>query len=163
MAVRTQTSNSIPCGSHPDPLTDAKLAEYRKMIDGATGEVRDILEQLYACVMAWWELPESKRQATLWNYFDHATNKEVHLQETPLEAEHIAKLDAVTPWMREILSMRQVLDALPGMARREDGKLVVDDPAAYAFRNMAANLAWHATEITLDREPCTNDKFVPIA
>jgi len=63
------------------------------------------------------------------------------------QAEHVKALWDVTPWMRE-------LDLLSNIAGSG-----VFDRLKGPIRDAAFHLLWHAKEITLDREPITQDKL----
>jgi hypothetical protein len=72
--------------------------------------------------------------------------KDTLYDEVPLEQKYVEALDSVTPWMRELNTLSTVngdgpLDKLP------NGEL----------RDAAFHLLWHAKELTLDREPLTQD------
>ena len=123
-------------------------------------ETKEAISALLACVSAWWELPASTRTDEFRVQVpDRDSAGQVkrnkkgapirhtrNIIEKPLEAEHVEVLDGVTPWMRELNTLSTpagdgLLDQLP------PGEL----------RNAAFHLLWHCKEITLDREPLTND------
>lgn len=134
---------TIPVACFAPPLNDALLARYETHIAAVDDdELRDCLRTLYRCVAAWWQLPDSTRPAKRWEFDRGKTLGE----EVPLEDEHVEALWEVTPWMRELLAMEPLLDAIP-----------VAQPD---LRNMAFHLLWHCKEITLDREPMTTERLM---
>lgn len=142
------TSPSLPVACFAPPLTDEKLASYRALADSCPdAEVRDALGTLLACVAAWWELPESAR-TDVQRWAIRHRGKDVTFPVVPLEAEHVAALWDVTPWMRELNTLSNSKDT--GLFDRLDrGEL----------RDAAFHLLWFAKELTLDREPVTADKL----
>lgn len=146
MAKPVVTSPKIPVACFAPPLTDELLAAYRAIITHvANGEIRDAMDACLKCVEAWWALPESTRQdVERWATLHKGAEKTYTV--TPLEEAHIASLFDVTPWMRE-------LDTLSNSA----GTGLFDGIPAGDVRNAAFHLLWYAKEITLDREPVTQD------
>lgn len=154
---------SFPVACFAPPLTDELLGRYRELVDGLDpSETKEALASLLACVAAWWALPESTRtdgrRLALQVPVKDAAGQVVYdergapvreartIVERPLEADHVQALFDVTPWMRELNTLSTpagdgLLDALP------PGEL----------RNAAFHLLWHVKEITLDREPLTQD------
>jgi hypothetical protein len=61
--------------------------------------------------------------------------------------------------MHECQAYRKLFEALPTGRQNADGSGPIVDQAACDLRNAAFHLLWHAMEITLDREPLTNDKL----
>lgn len=145
--MQPRAANQIPVACLAPPLTDQKLAAYKKLISAQpAGEVRDALETLLKCVEAWWALPESKGEpAGRWQV--RHKGKTLAVPERKLDPEHVQALDAVTPWMRE-------LDLLSN--NRDTGLF---DGLKGELRNAAFHLLWFAREITLDREPMTQDSL----
>ncbi len=141
-------SNTIPVACFAPPLSDETLAQYAALIGGLPAEraeLADALRQCLACVQAWWALPESSLRGKRWQLRNTATGQDVEYLETPLEAAHIQALWDVTPWMRELLAIEPLFDAIP-LGEKQ-------------LRDAAFHLLWHAKEITLDREPLTKDKL----
>lgn len=142
------TTNQIPTACFAPPLTDEKLAEYKRLASGCQdAEVKDAMETLLKCVEKWWELPESKRKDGDRFSIVHK-GKKANYEVTPLEEDHVKELWEVTPWMRELNLLSNgadngLFDKIPG------GSL----------RNAAFHLLWLCKEITLDREPLTQDKL----
>jgi hypothetical protein len=183
------TSPTIPTACFAPELNDNMLARYRELIENLDAveqaELKDALLICLVCVEAWWELPVSKRtDGDRYAIKHRGTNTSFVV--TPLEEQHVAYLWEVTPWMRELLAMEPLFDALPSGTicvgqkvvgveqaehKLESGVIVpyerftkvddirVVDEAAYELRNAAQHLLWHAKEITLDREPLTQDKL----
>lgn len=143
------TKDKLPVACFAPPLTDALLARYKAVVEHSpmSAEVRDAMASCLRCVEAWWELPESGRRGDLWKTVHRG--KEVEFEVKPLEKEHVAALDAVTPWPRE-------LDTLS--TPKADGLF---DSLEGEVRDVAFHLLWHAKEIALDREPVTQDKLAP--
>lgn len=140
------TTTAIPVACFAPPLTDEKLAAYTSLIEStdATSQVGDALRQCLACVKAWYALPVSTRTDVIRFTTIHKGN-ELTYAITPLEKEHVTALWDVTPWMTELNTYSNthetgLFDALSG-----------------DLRNCAFDLLWHAKEITLDREPLTQD------
>lgn len=138
---------TIPVACFAPPLTDELLANYETLVatlPAERAELKDAMQQCLACVKAWWELPASTR--TDGETFDirHRGEKRKYTV-TPLESEQVQRLWDVTPWMRELVAIEPLFDALP-LAEKE-------------LRDAACHLLWHAKEITLDREPLTSDKL----
>lgn len=134
----------IPHACLAPPLTDELLTTYQAMVSTIDdAEVKDGFQQCLSCCEAWWKLPESNLEGIKLNVTNHGTYEIKSLQ-----SDHIVLLDSTTPWMRELKTLSNesatgVFDKLPN-----------DD-----LRNAAFHLLWHAMELSLDREPCTNDKL----
>lgn len=124
------------------PLTDELLEEYRTLAEGAEGEVGDAMQQLLACVEAWWEAEESEEKSL---GFLAVNGRSIDV--VPLSKELVQQLWDSTPWMRE-------LNALS--TPKDDGLF---DSLQGDLRNAAFHLLWFAKELTLDREPLTQDKL----
>lgn len=136
----------LPVACFAPPLSDELLAEYRATIAAvpAGTELRDALDTLLKCVEAWWALPESKADPDARRLAIRHRGKDVRVPLTPLEDQYVQKLWDVTPWFRELKAMTPLFHAL-------DPK----DP----LRTCAIHLRWHCKELTLDREPLTQDKL----
>ncbi len=135
-------TTKLPVACLAPPLTDVKLAKYAALGTQLVGEIASEYARCLACVKAWWELPESKLPAVKFTAVKGGhTPAEMHV--VPLEAGHIASLDAVTPWLRELETLKTLFDVLTGEVR----------DAAFA-------LLWYAIEISLDREPVTQEKLI---
>ena len=152
----------IPVACFSKPLTDEKLATYRKIVaDQPAGPVRDAMEKCLACVEAWYVLPVSTEPPTKDQW---ATSDGKTYRITPLESGQIASLDATTPWSYELEGMKELLMALPSGKGEEvaatptrHAYTPVVDQVAFYLKACAIDLLWHAMEITRDREPITQD------
>lgn len=166
-----RAANQIPVACFAPPLTDAHLDQYRALANSKAldAELTDAFKTMLKCVEAWWALPESRLIGKPFSVRRHLQDfeavvadddevmwknkktgelqslpgKEVLVPVVGLEKPHIEALDAVTPWMRELLAMEPLFDALP----------------LGEIRDAAFHLLWHCKEITLDREPLTMDKL----
>lgn len=141
-------TNKIPVACFAPPLTDEKLAKYESIVattDPMT-QVGDMLRKCLACVKAWYVLPESKR-TDVDRFKTTRDGKEVTYVTTPLEDEHVKALWDVTPWMTELDVCSNTTDT--GLFDSLTGE----------FRDCAFDLLWHTKEITLDREPLTQDRI----
>jgi hypothetical protein len=139
-------NSKIPTVCFAPTLTDEKLARYEELIAAEpAGETKGVLSDLLACVKTWWNLPVSQGTSKrTWRTL--YKGKDTLYDEVPLEQKYVEALDSVTPWMRELNTLSTVngdgpLDKLP------NGEL----------RDAAFHLLWHAKELTLDREPLTQD------
>lgn len=142
------TATALPVACFAPPLTDTKLARYRELAAALpkTDPVGDALRSLLACVGLWWELPESDRPAAKWSITHKG--KPATFAVTPLSADLVEQLWAVTPWMHEL----NVLSTSAG-----DGLFDAIPPGD--LRDAAFTLLWYAKEISLDREPVTLDRL----
>lgn len=139
---------ALPVACFAPPLSDELLAQYKTLIDIVPNEeLRDALLSCYNCVMAWWNLPESKRNDGLWFEIKHK-DEEKRLKVIPLEDEQIKQLWDATPWMRELNLLSTPQD---------DG--LFDKIKGTNLRNAAFHLLWYAKEISLDREPITEERL----
>lgn len=144
----------LPVACFAPPLTDELLAQYRQQIDAVTdAELKSELDKCYACVAAWWELPVSAQPPTARTALMHRTDpaaarREIQVAVTPLEPDHVHQLWDVTPWMRELNTLSN-----------GEGTGLFDSLPAGDLRNAAFHLLWHCKEITLDREPMTNNRL----
>lgn len=175
------TTTQMPTACFAPDLTDETLAKYKHIAANCGNpEVKDIMEQCLTCVEAWWELPESTRKDSQRFTILHR-GQPGHFEVTPLEEEHIKQLWDVTPWMRELMSMEAVVNALPSgtaerpavrrsrVNNRRTGDVtevevnvmegVVVDQAAFDLKNAAMHLIWYCKELTLDREPLTQARL----
>jgi len=140
------SSPAIPVACFAPALTDEKLASYEKTIATLPhSAAKSAMEACLVCVKAWWELPESKRSPSARWEFVRPEGKKATCPEVPLEPDHVAALDAVTPWSYECDAMAKIFDEIP-----------VDDTS----RDVAFHLLWYAMEITRDREPMSQDKLI---
>lgn len=127
-------------GSFAPPLTDAKLAGYRDLIDALPpSAVRDAMDALHKCCAAWWELPESTGTAT--RAHGSGVGTIVDLDEGAKKS-----LYDLIPWAHELAAMGTLFDG-------------IDPKADKALRDAAHHLLWHAIELEQDREPLTADKL----
>ena len=165
VAPKDNPQPAARCHSHP--LNDAKLARYAELVAAQpVGPLKSILVTLLACVSEWWKLDESKqRPIALGTTLDGQTFNVV-----PLEPEHIASLDGVTPWLYELDAMQPIIMAMPDGKGPEiparPGKPAhseVVDAAALELKTAATDLLWHCKEISSDREPLTKDKLVRVS
>ncbi len=151
MPDNTTNTNKIPVACFAPELSDSKLESYKELIeDHEDREVKDMLSGMLSCVSQWWELPESKQEGRKW-VLNRTDGDEAHFMEVPLEKEHIKELWEVTPYMRELNTYSNPegtgpLDKLP------NGEL----------RDCAFTLLWYCKEITLDREPISQDKVTKV-
>jgi hypothetical protein len=173
-----EAKKNIPVACFAPPLTDATLARYKALTDALPrGEVRDAMQSCYACVAAWWALPESTRTDGEIFRIRHK-GKQRDLRITPLTGELVEALWDVTPYLYELNAMQAFLDDLlptgtaevaheyatttvggAGTGITKSTRNEVVDPVAHELSNAARHLLWHAKEIALDREPLTNDKL----
>lgn len=135
--------NQFPVACAAPPLTDELLAEYKLLAADALPEVKDVMNLLLVCVEAWWELPESELPASA----SASVPGGGRLPSVPLSDELKAKLWDVTPWMRELNTLS---------TPQGDGLF---DVLTGKLRDAAFHLLWYAKEITLDREPMSQDKI----
>lgn len=148
MARPQMESKTIPVGCFAPPLSDKTLAEYKELIKEADGEIKDELEKLLTCVSAWWHLPEPKKTGREPRLALLHRGEEMEVPIIPMDPAHVEKLDPVTPYMRELNTLSN-----------EAGTGLFDRLRAGPLRECAFHLLWFAKEITLDREPLTQDKL----
>lgn len=140
-------SQPLPVACFAPPLTDELLAKYRVLAVGtADVEVRDAMLDLLACCEKWWNLPESTKAGR--KIALKHRGKSIEVQEAVLTQELIDQLFDVTPWMRELATLSTPADT--GL---------FDRLPAGELRDAAFHLLWFAKELTLDREPMTQDKL----
>lgn len=126
-------------GSFAPPLTDAKLAGYRDLIDSLpSGPVRDAMDALHKCCVVWWDLPESKGAGR-----PHASGVGTVVD---LDRDVRARLNDHVPWPHELDAMGSLFDG-------------IDPVKDKTTRDAAFHLLWHAKELEQDREPITTDKL----
>lgn len=124
-------------GSFAPPLSDELLATYRSIIDQQPPQTRlkDCLETLYRCAVAWWEQPESSGIVSQ----PHPSGRG---QIIPLDTNIALAIWDTTPWMDELEIMKSLFESITDKLTRD----------------CAFHLLWHAIELTQDREPITKDK-----
>lgn len=146
-----QSAAAFPVACFAPPLSDEKLARYRALAnepgDALTREQREAFAELLLCVEKWWNLPESTRRDGRKFRVKHR-GTEIDVQETPLTADLVKELWDVTPYARELKTLTN--EAASGL---------FDSLPAGELRDAAMHLVWHAMELTLDREPLTQDKL----
>jgi hypothetical protein len=149
MPRNPQVVNEIPVACFAPPLTDETLERYAELAEAEGGETGAIMAELLACVRAWWELPESTRtDGDRWTFQQGTGGPAVTVAEVPLEEGQVKELWDVTPWMRELNTLST-----------EKGAGPLDSLPLGELRDAAFHLLWHCKEITLDREPLTQDKL----
>jgi hypothetical protein len=128
-------------------LTDEKLSKYRELVAQVEpgSELADGLEKCLACVEAWYALPESTRTDGAKSALIHQ-GRLTEVTAVPLENEHVKALWDTTPWTRECEPLKQLFEAISNETHKE-------------LRDCAFDLLWHTIEISLDREPLTQDKL----
>jgi len=140
------TTDRIPVACFAPPMTAEKLKGYGTLVatTAAKSELGEALRRCLACVQAWYALPASTRTDTD-KFAITDKGAEITYTVTPLEKAHVASLWDVTPWMSELNLLSNATET--GLFDSLTGDL----------RNCAFDLLWHAKEITLDREPLTQD------
>lgn len=145
---------AFPVACLAPPLTDKALARYRELAEGASPEVKDAMGVMLRCCEKWWSLPESTAKPTNGPLVRTKDRGDRLIQITPIGEDIMGteadadSLWSVTPWMHE----------LEGYSNgRDDG--ILDKLPQGELRDAAFHLLWHCKEITLDREPLTNDKL----
>lgn len=124
-------------GSFAPPLSAAKLAEYRTLASKSDDRrVRDVMLLLCKMVEVFQETPASTLNGSV-----GPTGLGVVI---PLEAAEVDRIDAVVPWDYECDAYQNLFETIP-----TDSNL----------RTPAFHLLWYAKELTVDREPMTNDKL----
>ncbi len=127
-------------GTFAPPITDEKLESYRDLIESkANGAIKDACIMLLACVEKWWELPEAAGT----KQWAHASGTG---QIVKLQNDHTKILFDSIPWDHELDAIQSLLDKIDPTAERD-------------LRNAAFHLLWFVKELSLDREPLTNDKL----
>lgn len=130
-------------------FSDEKLAAYRTLIDGVEPRtaLRDALEKVWACAVAWWEIRESNLPArTVGTGTDLTRGPDVKLQK--LDSEVIQSLWDAVPWMEEIEVYESHFEKLSPVG------------AEKPLRDAAFHLSWLAKELHNDREPITVERIV---
>lgn len=140
---KSKISGMGPVACRPKSITDESLARYRQLIDEMPrSAVRDTLDEFHRAVAKWWELPEStKAEPRLWN-----TSGGRKLTEQPMDQEIIDELFELVPWPEEMPAKAELINQ--HFANQPETEL----------KRAAYHLLWYATELSLDREPCTMDK-----
>lgn len=129
-------------------LSDEKLATYRTLIDTiGNPEIKEAATTCLTAVAKWWELPESTSRPSAVVEVAHRTSptEKRTAHEIPvvdLEHQHVQALWEFVPWLSECERMKELFDVLTG-----------------DVRDMCFHLLWFCIELTLDREPITQDKI----
>jgi hypothetical protein len=90
-------------GAFAPPLNDALLAEYREIIDAMPGSpAKDAMDELYACVMKWWELPQSERAPIVGP----------HSPIVMLDKGISKKLDPYVPWQETLDYLKELFQKI---------------------------------------------------
>jgi hypothetical protein len=105
-------------GNFAPPLTDELLRQYGELIAAVPAKtpLRDALDTLLACVLAWWNVPES------------AAKKRPHpvgrgsIQ--PLDQATIDALWDRTPYPEELTALEPLLEEIDAAASRRNGELL---------------------------------------
>ena len=135
-----QARGPLKGGSFAPPLTDAKINQYRGIINShEPGPLKDAMQTLLACCEKWWDLPEAAGTAA----WAHPSGKG---QVVTLQDDHAAELFGLIPWEHELNAMQSLFDSIDPVAKRD-------------LRNCAFHLLWYVKELEMDREPLTNDKL----
>lgn len=143
--IKTQP---FPVACFAPPLTDALLDRYAQTITklpGKHGELRDALSGCLKAVRLWWDLPESKGKAGDRNLQVLHRGQEKRVKVISLTDELIDTLWDAVPWPYELDAMQSLFDRIPAEEKE--------------LRDLAFHLCWHCRELTLDREPLTQDKL----
>lgn len=133
-------------------FSDERLAAYRQLIDAVEpkSRLRDALEKLWTCAVAWWEVRESNLPAVdAITGTDLTRGPKVKLQR--LDSEVIQSLWDHVPWMEEIVVCEAEFEKLSPTG------------AEKPLRDAAFHLSWLAKELHNDREPITVDRMVSVA
>lgn len=136
-------------GSFAPPLDDAKFESYRKLAKDADPQVADHMATLIKMVETYRGRPKAVAKAVAKAQSDPASGTPhpsglgtmFHLPET-----EVKRLWDVVPWQEEIAAYSTVFDKISPEAQKE-------------LRDAAFHLLWFAQELTLDREPITNDRL----
>lgn len=121
-------------GSFAPPITATKLAEYKGIAELADEKVREIMLKLIQMVEVFQQTPSSSLDGT-----PGPTGLGVQI---PLEEAEIQRIFDVVPWDYECEAFQNLFESIP-----------IKSPV----RNPAFHLLWYAKELTIDREPMTND------
>lgn len=143
------TADRLPVACFAPPLTDELLKKYRAEVEKVeqASAVGDALRLLLVCVEEWWKLPESKRKDG--QEFDILhRGQPVKYRTTPLEEDHVERLDDHIPWEHE----------LRGLSDEKDSGLFDKLPAG-DLRKVAFHLLWHVKELNAGREPMTTENL----
>lgn len=121
-------------GSFAPPITAAQLAQYKEIASLATEQVREVMLNLIKMVEVFQQTPRSSLASDVGPVGIGML--------TPLENEEIQRIWDLVPWDYEC-------DAYQGLFERI--------PPDSQVRTPAFHLLWYARELTMDREPMTND------
>jgi hypothetical protein len=122
-------------GSFAPPLTAEKLASYKEQVGAFEEPYKGEVLKLIDMVETFQQTPASSNGSS-----PHPSGTGFI---TPLEDAEIKRIWDKVPWWYEVDALKTLFDKLPV------GNL----------RNIAFHLLWFAQELTLDREPLTNDKL----
>ena len=125
-------------GNFAPPLSDEKFAAYKALVAVLPASpVRDAMTGLLRCCEKWWQLPEPAGTAIR----AHPSGRGVVVA---LQDDHAAHLDDLIPWDYELEAAQKLFDT-------------IDPVGDKALRDAAFHLLWHVKELSLGREPLTND------
>lgn len=142
---------SVPAvGAVPPQLTQEKLDAWQDYVSAlAEGVLKDILQRSLTAILAWWNAPESQnRRIRRFPYRRLRDGKEVTLEVQPLDEKIVNQIDEAVPWSYE-------LDAMLKQVELE----FKERPVSKEERDMTYEMLWFTYELSLDREPCTADRF----
>lgn len=118
------------------PLTDEMLETYTELAATASpAKVKLVLEKLLNLVTAWYYLPESGGDPC-----EHGSGLCEYI---PLDENIKTELSQYLPFKEELSMFAEVLEGQTGN-----------------IRNAGFHLLWYATELFLDREPITMDRYI---
>lgn len=127
-------------GSFAPPLTDESMAAYKSLIDAQPpSAVKDAMATLHNCCGVWWNLPESNGTATQ----KHPVGVGLIVK---LHDDHAKALEPNIPWDHELDAIQALFETIPNETQKP-------------LRDAAFHLLWHVKELSLGREPLTNDKL----
>lgn len=172
-------TTTLPVGCFAPPLSDELIAGYETLVNALPderGDVRDAMRECLTAVKFWWTLPESKGTPKDGKLLIVHREKEAIVRLTTLTPDLVKQLWDVVPWPYEIDAMKSLFNKLPSGTREYTGTKPIDekvaetgtfldwnveivDEAAYKLCNAAFHLLWHVNELSLDREPLTQDKL----
>ena len=124
-------------GSFAPPLDSTKLAVYRQLAAKAEPKLAEVLVKLCDMVALFQKTPASSAPGTR-----HPSGRGVIVPLDPAEVKRI--WDAV-PWDYECDAYQRLFDEIPAENK--------------PLRNAAFHLLWMAKELSMDREPLTNDRL----
>lgn len=137
------TSTQFPVACIAPPLSSGCLAKYADIIDAHNDQFGAAMQVCLNAIEIWWELPDSEREKLASFSLKHKDEDHVY-DIVPLEEEHVKALWEHLPWDYEIDAIQNLFNTIP-MAQNE-------------LRDAAFHLLWHVKELSLDREPITQDK-----